>query len=70
MNEAEKENKRLIRNQQDRQHNARRRAQRILEETQVHNNSLTTALVGENDCRTLRGVAPLNSMDENLSKQK
>ena len=32
MNEAEKENKCLIRNEQDRKHVARRRTQRILEE--------------------------------------
>ena len=69
MNEAKKENKCLIRNQQDRQRNARRRAQRILEGTQVHNNNLTTALVGENDHHTLRSVAPLNSMKENMRKQ-
>ena len=69
MNEAEKENKHLIHNEQDRQHFARRRTQRILEEIQVHNNSLTTTPVVENDHPALIGVAPLNSMDENLSKK-
>ena len=64
MNEAEKENKCLICNEQDRQNVARRRTHRILEEIQVHNNSLTTASVGESDCPTLRGVAPLHYMDE------
>lgn len=68
MNEAKKENKCLIHNQQDRQRNARR-THRTLEEIQIHNNHLTIASVGENDSPTLTSVSSLNSMDENLSKQ-